>query len=1224
MFLLSSILVCSILSDIDVYAKNTCMTFSGTEKLALWEKISLCSDVMEGAWYLLYDEQKKPSRQQKVKRLIRESIDNLHSTLVSDSKISISLAVFGPLGAGKSFFLNCLLNWGLGEYSVQNGPLPSARGSSQTPIPIYVKYGKNVKVLMHKRETGVSPDEWFQPEELGSDTLARVKDTLKAKFKDTVSLSHANCVELLGPFPIFNDLKNREMTASGHLELDTDVEFVDVPGYGDEIGNESVNIELSKADVVLFFDSGKSGRPVSSEDIAQVFRRREKFSFVSRPKLVHVVNDRQESSIESSFDRLCEQKRKDLERAWSSFLSSSVDYIGAPSCYKDVLAKLPLLNGKDLLDKLSEESDVIYFDLKYPDLRDSLKHVIDDHINSVKIKQRIHPFLQDVHWTAKKLRKRIGQSLTTEKKKRQTRKAEVKEGQVNFEFLCNGDQVSDLVDSFVDQATLPLDLDIQNIYQVLNIFLNSHETVEFLLESLKSSLHNYKHRLIEAYTNDNWSTNQDIPGGLIDLVEILCTSRVKQFCANTARTYLTHVLGKVNRLPLSKYKKRWSRANADEKKDLCKIFLDLLLKRTRDSLMKQSRDKQFKKSHFHLMQQLKEDVTDMFAVGSLEDNANRPDLLELLQTKLDIVIQFCRESIRDINPHPSLDVPTDPSVSLPETMTSAHDDKPVQSKHGEIIKEVTELLMKPSTKGADAIRKIESRLSIGKNALALRESQSAEKKRFWAKVLLNVLSDKDHFNVPLDDRLILPLDDPESEKLVKQARKRLFAHQKSFVTCKIVTGQDLPDNELHLRRSSQEEYCLEVLVSSKVENDLNAIREEFKDPMQQLAPIFIPTIRPGPTADIRGNFFLEEDPWSNDVREDEDTEHAGNIVDGGTKESKSNALALNIFLVVEKQHLETIQSTIESLEIPKRRNMIYIVLPQQRRGIGVTRAIIKSLAECLKFHLYWTVDDDIQFMFQFDGNARKWRECSITRGLLFGQRVFQTCLKTTVKELSEEEIYQLLDDVTKNWPDFAKKAKTKATFLLIDKSKFVKVQKNPSLLHSPFVNISEECGRDVAKEEMMKACEQTFVDECKKRLFEDAINHIAGVSLAHESTKKYDYMSKYPSADYMLSDQRYQVVLNNTDALKERNYVTDEVIFHPDENQITDIDKRNTPYWGIRGADKSFSRALTVGGIVGYQVIRVVHSHKKLINAFDRVGPSYIGSQSPYRSEDEEDMETES
>ena len=74
------------------------------QEAGLWENISLCSDVMEGAWYLLYDNKKKPSRSETVKKFIRESIDSFHSTLVTESKICLSLAVFGNQGVGKSFF----------------------------------------------------------------------------------------------------------------------------------------------------------------------------------------------------------------------------------------------------------------------------------------------------------------------------------------------------------------------------------------------------------------------------------------------------------------------------------------------------------------------------------------------------------------------------------------------------------------------------------------------------------------------------------------------------------------------------------------------------------------------------------------------------------------------------------------------------------------------------------------------------------------------------------------------------------------------------------------------------------------------------------------------------------------------------------------------------------------------------------------------------------------
>ena len=130
------------------------------------------------------------------------------------------------------------------------------------------------------------------------------------KFKDVRNFSDAKCVELQGPFPVFRFLKERSMTTSGHLELEVDVELVDIPGRGDEKGNQSIDTELSNADVVLFFEEGKSGRPVSSEDIGHIFRRLEEVQFTSRPKLVHLVNDRRHSSSETASDLTCYKNKR--------------------------------------------------------------------------------------------------------------------------------------------------------------------------------------------------------------------------------------------------------------------------------------------------------------------------------------------------------------------------------------------------------------------------------------------------------------------------------------------------------------------------------------------------------------------------------------------------------------------------------------------------------------------------------------------------------------------------------------------------------------------------------------------------------------------------------------------------------------------------------------------------------------------------------------------------
>ena len=130
------------------------------------------------------------------------------------------------------------------------------------------------------------------------------------------------------------------------------------------------------------------------------------------------MNDTEPSSVPScSLDLLYKEKKEDLNKAWSHFLSSSSGDDALPGCYQEVRAKLPHLNAEALLEKLSHESEVIYFHSKNSDILLSLKNIINDHVQSVKIKQAIQPFLQNVHWAARKLETGMGHSLHTEKKK---------------------------------------------------------------------------------------------------------------------------------------------------------------------------------------------------------------------------------------------------------------------------------------------------------------------------------------------------------------------------------------------------------------------------------------------------------------------------------------------------------------------------------------------------------------------------------------------------------------------------------------------------------------------------------------------------------------------------------------------------------------------------------------------------------------------------------------
>ena len=828
----------------------------------MWENISLCSDALEGAWYLLYDDQKKPREFETVKKFIRESIDTFLSTLVTESKIRISLAVFGPLGAGKSFFINSLLNWGLdpGEGEL-TGPLPSSSGGSQTPIPICVRYGRSLQVFLHSSSN--EKQLLLQEVDINANTLEIVENVLKTTFKDKRKLLDAKYVEIEGQFPVFHHLKEttRSVTQSGHLKLEVDVEFVDLPGCGDERGNKSINLELSKADVVLFFDWGKSGRPVSAEDIAQVFRRHDEFEFTTRPKLVHVSNERKVSVLPSDEKKVIKEKKEDLEKAWSTFLSSSGGDEGASDCYQDVRAKLPQLTGEALLEKLSSESDVLFFHSGSASVVESLKNIIKNHVESVMIKEKVHPFLKHIHLAAKKLKTRAGNTIATSKMK-DAKVMEVNDAKVintSFDIIPCENNASNLISEFLQPISLPLDLDFDEMQGfICTKFFGFEDTERFLRSLLKESIGSFTEQLIYDFREARRSMLESDAADLSEVVEIMCESRAQQFCAYSASLYLDKIVGKeVNRNRRNKeaMKAKWSNSGSEERKEMCATFLSHSLERVIHSLGKQIRHR-MRGSHFEMIEQLKRDVRELLRVR----NVNKTDALHLLMTRLPCVIEFCNKAIRDINPHPSLDVQTD--VSIPEKMVDAHEGStiPSQSNHEKIINEMTEILLKPGSKGNDSVHKLETKLKCKHGDLQLRQTQGVDQLE-WAKALIIVLSDKDHFNVQLNPPLELSHGGEENERLLNFARNRLFAYQKSRVTCKMVINDgnpSIPDDEIHVMKISEEKSCLRVLVSLKMSDMLYSIRDDCKDPAQELAPIFIPSIRPGPSDDIRGNYFLKQ------------------------------------------------------------------------------------------------------------------------------------------------------------------------------------------------------------------------------------------------------------------------------------------------------------------------------------------------------------------------------
>ena len=1176
-------------------------------KWGLGEKISESLDVLEGALNIVC-RTKKPKRGGNEKnviignarRRIYEGLNDFHESAILHSNLTVTIAVFGVEGVGKSALFNFLLTQGVPQSDPNNlfsrlrdGPLPSGKGVRQTRLPVYVTKGKKMRVVVHKEGKA---EVWY-PDNGQRNTLSIVQSTelvreyIKRSFAEWEQ-DEASYIELQGPFTILQDLGERRTTSTGHLELLVNVQLLDLPGLrGDEKGDKILTSELNKADIILFFTSGQQGRGVKSNDLADIFRQHGQFDASSRPRLVNVVKAEEFTDVE----RLRKENEKALlEDAWPVFFGDDE----SNKCYREAREKLPQLGGEELLTKLKDESKVLVFHPKDEGFLERLRDVINSHVENVIIKKSFHPSLKKVHKLAKELNKVISQSRAKAKEPEQ-----IKIGhRPPLEVSSDDKGEESVIDLFLRSEEFT---QRENLAGVFKGFLYKFETIEFIKKRLEVSLKDFSERLITLFENNYNSKSISIASGLKEVVDVFCQSKIELFSAYRFKPLYFSIVKK--RTPTNDQEKKWRNSTEEMRETTLRDYLKDLIHEVLGRLLRE-RGKEADSSPSKVSDSLMVRVQDLLAITSLDNLASKPDISKVPLKK---VIDFSREAIRKHNPH--FDLSTldsyDHTKAFPEEMKMRSQDVlkiATKSSPEQIVKDMEHQL---SSGRGDLIRELGKKLKLEKRSLDPPRTNLKVDEGKWPSALLTVLSDQDHFDVSLDDKF--KLDEKSEASLLNSARKRLFAFQKSRVKCEIEVTDSIPEREIHVEKHKESQNVLAASMSTSTRKLIDDICTSFTSCQVQLAPIFIPTIRPGPERSRTGNYFLEENPW--DASEDETP----------IEENFEGKLKFNIFLVVEKQHLKKIKSTMLKKTLPSDReiNLTHVVLPGNGRGIGVSRAVIKSLAECLKFDLYWTIDDDIKFMYQFNEDDRKWHKCTFARGLLFGQRVFHHCRQTTFKQPSQDAMDDLRDQTQALWPDRAKKSQTfrEARRLLSDDN-IKKVRDSPGLLHSPFTteNISKDCeGGNIGSDELSEI-EKKFVESCRSLLFSEEVNRIAGVSIAHKASQRFDIIGVHPSAHFMPSKQRYQVVLHNTCALKEVNYVTDDMIFHEDENQVGDPNCRNTPYWGIRHSDKSFCRALEVKGVTGFQVICVNHEHEKdLINVFQRIGHSYEDSNSPYGSDNQ-------
>lgn len=1142
--------------------KEKVKNFSGFNPAAgLGEKTSDCLDVMEGACYFLCEEKKRKSEgarrnTAKVESLIQGSINDFNSTLASKSDVTISVAVCGPSGVGKSYLLNFLLNYDL-LHKVYDVPLPSAYGRNQTPLPIRLKYRNSVKVSYSKTKNDPKPEVWYSEEHLSETTLVSINSLLKKKFTDREVTDSAGIIEIDGPFPIFRFLKYRRMTSCGHLDIEVNIEFVDLPGIGAVGDSETRKAEMSNADVVLFFQCGQSGRGVTPLDIKNVFCNHHLFEYASRPKLTLVVNCR--STPTPDFHAVFEKTREDLLAAWKPFLKCGED---ADADYRNAArAKLPHIGGEELLERLRDECEVLIFHPENTNFPQHLKEVLEHHVDQVMVKRQIHPVLKCIHPVAKKLKRQTSLTATLASKQKS-------DSPPSFELYTDKADEENLVRSF-SYDKVPLDDDnFERVCQlVYEMFLYSSETTSFLFSMLQVSLEHFitklKAKLANGQTlNSSKSTVYQV------VTEMLCSSRVRKYCQNNAMDYLRHVIDKAkDKNVLAEYRKEWRVSCQEDRKHLLYKYSQTLLTRSKEFLEKPSRPDQLSPLKFKDM--LWKDVTDL--PGLLKSDAQSPpELLQTIKESVEIVNKFCTNALSEINPHPSVK-----NVPLPETPEEASDAKEVSMKPiDDNLREMTRLLKKGMK--TNPVRSLERKLNLATGTFLCADVDQT----LWAKLLVDVLCDDDHFQINLGTTL-LDTSKTEVNTLLPLANKWLFAYQRSRVHCKVVEDPDCSGDQITLKKTR--DVSLEARMSKTMLKTKEQIVTGSSDITNQIAPVFIPIRHPGPIRDMIGNVFLEDDPWAKEM--DERTQDKGSAEQTLEKEKQ----IVNIFLVVEPQHLKTCKDAVGAMRIPSKTKLNYVVLPRDGYEMGVVKAIVKLLADCLNFQLFWIIDDNIKSMYQYDQNACTWNNCSIHRGLLFGQRVFHTCREKTLSAIEDEKLDEISKYIVKIWPKEATRTMRAALALVSTQEEAADTRRNTWKLRSPFSeeHMAVDCNKDDTVRETLDALKPVFEEKLKSCLFGKVSNPIGSVSIGQLSTRKYDYNTKFPTSHFKRTDQGYKMVLLNSEALKCMNFVPDDMIFDDQELKVSD-------YPGFKNIEKSFNQALAANGVKNFQVICFTHDDKKL------------------------------
>ena len=756
---------------------------------------------------------------------------------------------------------------------------------------------------------------------------------------------------------------------------------------------------------------------------------------------------------------------------------------------------------------------------------------------------------------------------------------------------------------------------LEDVYTMLiKSFFSQEIVINYLIDTLKDALKIHWKNLLDEADFQHQLSSSEASRGFIELGEMLCCGRVDRFMVDEAKCYIALCVEKLKTKRNKRMEETWSRANEEDKKKAISEILQELLANLKKQLENPSR----KQALASLLHGLVDDLNELISSKlhcMLEDE---PTLCSILD-KIDIVIDFFRDIIRDVNPHLSHEgTILDHEMEFP-TLQTRDDHQPNTCSSVDLAKALTKASQTILKKlNADPFHELEKQLNLKPGTLDPPNEDSA----YWAKIILNVLFEEDLFGKYAEQDQKIPESlkiESIPEELHNLARQRLFRYQVSKASCKLKEDLNVAPGEIKMKINKSRKG-IEALVNEELRQELKNMSTSIDDYSIHLVPIFMPTNHLGTDQENVANLYLEKDPWSRDIS-----------ARNGNRNSEENSnenhgltgLDATIFLVVEPDQLEECKATVSLMKAPPSLTVRYVVLPQNDRGMGVSRAIIKMFAECLDLPLYWTIDENIKCLHEFDGHAKRWQECTSGRALLYGQRIFKDCLEKTVNHFSGDERQDLVTDLVDGlFPDWTtKKVKTKSrrqARQLFEESSLPRVLRNHALLKTPFSeeNLKVDCAGDQKRKDEMRGVEEQFITLGKKRLQKDTFKRFAGVAIGHAAGRRYDYVAKMAGMHYRRSDARYQMVLHNMEALKGFNYVQDEVVLNKTEGTVLNQNNHSIPHLGCYGEENSFCQALSFFGIFGYQVIPIVYTHKTLKGAVGlRRAPRTVAVEDADKSE---------